>query len=133
MTLPFYPQQGTVLVCDFKGFVEPEMVKRRPVIVISPKRKSGQRLVTVVPLSTTPPRPVEKYHYKMAFDRPLPPPYAEQECWVKCDMIYQVSLDRLTLPFIGKDEAGKRMYDQRVVDDETFRQIQRGVLLALGL
>lgn len=109
------------------------MVKRRPVIVVSPKRKNGPRIVTVVPTSTTPPRPVEGFHFKIPFDPPLPEPYAEAECWVKCDMIYQVSLDRLTLPFIGKDDSGKRMYDQRVVDHTTLERVQRAIALALGL
>jgi mRNA interferase MazF len=46
---------GQILICDFSsGFVEPEMVKVRPVVVISPKpRKSIHSLCTVVPLSTT--------------------------------------------------------------------------------
>ncbi|RZT05367.1 Uncharacterized protein YifN, PemK superfamily [Duganella sp. CF402] len=133
MKIPFYPEQGTVLVCDFKGFIESEMVKRRPVIVVSPKRKHGPRLVTVIPTSTTAPRPAEKFHFKITFDPPLPDPYSDAEFWIKCDMIYQVSLDRLTLPRIGRDENKRRMYDQRVVSSATLHQIQNGIAMALGL
>src|SRR3546814_2449978 len=33
-----HPPTGTILTCNFDaGFKEPEMVKRRPVIVVSPK------------------------------------------------------------------------------------------------
>lgn len=134
MSLPFYPAQGAILICDFRGFVDPEMVKRRPVVVVSPKRKNGPRLCTVLPLSTTPPRPVENFHFKIQLDPPLPEPYEEEECWVKCDMIYQVSFDRLKLPTTGvKDESGKRIYDQRIVSAEDLKRMQDGIALALGL
>lgn len=40
MALRFHPKPGTILMCDFDtGFQVPEMVKKRPVIVLSPKRK----------------------------------------------------------------------------------------------
>jgi uncharacterized protein YifN (PemK superfamily) len=29
MSLPYHPKQGTIVICDFKGFVPPEMVKRK--------------------------------------------------------------------------------------------------------
>ncbi len=59
MPLTFSPRPGEIVICDFStGFRPPEMVKVRPVVVISPRRRTSQ-LVTVVPLSTTPPDPVE--------------------------------------------------------------------------
>ena len=55
--ITFHPKPGHVLICDFNtGFRPPEMVKKRPVVVIS---ESRQQLVTVVPLSTTEPNPIE--------------------------------------------------------------------------
>ena len=134
MPLPFYPQMGTIVICDFKGFMEPEMTKRRPVIVVSPKRKNSPRLCTVVPLSTTAPRPVESHHVRLDFgDDPLPAPYDSSVCWAKCDMIYQVSLDRLTLPFDGKDPSGKRVYDQRIATAETLSDIRNCIARALSI
>jgi uncharacterized protein YifN (PemK superfamily) len=48
MAITFHPEPRMVLVCDFTtGFKEPEMVKVRPVIVLSPQRnknKAGTRL-----------------------------------------------------------------------------------------
>ena len=35
--IPYHPEIGTVVICDFNGYIPPEMVKRRPAIVISPK------------------------------------------------------------------------------------------------
>ena len=40
MALNFHPEPGMVLICDFTtGFRVPEIVKRRPVVVISPRRR----------------------------------------------------------------------------------------------
>ncbi|WP_198669160.1 type II toxin-antitoxin system PemK/MazF family toxin [Elioraea thermophila] len=48
---------GTILLCDDDtGFRPPEMVKRRPVVVVSPRLPHRDGLATVVPLSTTAPR-----------------------------------------------------------------------------
>jgi uncharacterized protein YifN (PemK superfamily) len=56
MSLTFYPHPGHVLVCDFRGFIEPVIVKKRPVIVVSSRLPHRSGLVTVVPISLTAPR-----------------------------------------------------------------------------
>jgi uncharacterized protein YifN (PemK superfamily) len=56
MAIHFHPQRGTIVVCDFRGFEAPEMQKRRPVVVVSPRLRHRDNLCTVVPLSTTAPR-----------------------------------------------------------------------------
>ena len=64
------------------------MVKLRPVVVVSPKTLKRNRLVTVVPLSTRAPDPVQKFHHKLD-PASLPPPLAsKQTSWAKCDMLY---------------------------------------------
>jgi mRNA interferase MazF len=131
--LHFYPDQRTILICDFNGFVEPEMMKRRPVVVVSPKRKNGPRACAIIPLSTTPPRPVDLQHCRIKLEPPLPAPYEEVECWVKGDMIYTVSFARLSLPFLAKDVGGKRMYDHRLLDEANFELVQNCVAFSLGL
>src|SRR3546814_14006270 len=49
MPIREHPVTGTILTCDFNvGFTQPEMIKRRPVVVISPKianRRSEERRV----------------------------------------------------------------------------------------
>ena len=40
MALAFQPRPGTVVMCDFSGYVVPEMVKVRPVVVIARNRKN---------------------------------------------------------------------------------------------
>ena len=39
--LNFQPKPGSVVYCDYKGFIEPEMVKKRPVIVDSAESPTG--------------------------------------------------------------------------------------------
>lgn len=133
MTIQFNPEQGTILVCDFHGFVTPEMVKRRPVVVVSPRLRNRENLCTVVPLSTTPPREVSAYHFKLHVAPLLPAPYNADFHWVKADMVYTVSFDRLSLLFDGKDGSGKRIYDVRVIDKSDLLKIQSCVLHGLGL
>lgn len=59
MAIREHPPLGTLLLCDFgSGFKPPEMVKRRLVVVISPRIKARPGLCTVVALSTTLPKPV---------------------------------------------------------------------------
>lgn len=134
MAINFHPEQGTILICDFPGFVEPEIVKRRPVIVLSPRLRSRGNLCTIVPCSTTPPKPVQPYHHRIRIDPPLPAPYDSEVQWIKTDMIYTVGFNRLFLPFLGKVAAdGKRQYDVRTVSDDDLELIQQGALKALGL
>lgn len=54
MPLQYQPKEGSVLICDFRGYEVPEMIKVRPVVVIR-KHRTNSLLVTVVPLSTTAP------------------------------------------------------------------------------
>ena len=97
MALPFHPRTGTLWMCDFNtGFQPPEMVKRRPVVVISPyPRRRPAGLCTIVPLSTTDPIPIEPFHHLMD-PRSLPDRLAQDDTWAKCDMLYTVSLGRLS-------------------------------------
>ncbi len=132
MALLFHPNPGTILVCDFRGYVAPEMVKARPVIVISPRLRNRDGLCTVVPLSTTPPHPVELYHCEIEFDRPLPG-WSAQKCWVKGDMIATVSFERLSLFRVGKDHAGKRKYLKISIKPVELQIVKTCVLHGLGL
>lgn len=133
MAIKFHPDQGTILICDFQGMRTPEMTKRRPVVVVSPKMKDRYGLCSVVPLSTTDPRPVKGYHMKLQTKPALPYPYDSDFHWVKADMLYTVAFDRLSVPCDGKDENGKRTYDQRIVSPDDLAAIQRCILLGLGL
>jgi uncharacterized protein YifN (PemK superfamily) len=93
MPLYHYPYPGDVLQCDFRGFIAPEMVKVRPVVIISSHASHRRRLCTIVPLSTT-----QAMHsacsHKLS-ENPCPEFSSANDIWAKCDMLYTVSFDRL--------------------------------------
>jgi uncharacterized protein YifN (PemK superfamily) len=133
MALTFHPEPGTVLMCDFNtGFRPPEMVKVRPVVVLSPRRRRWYGLATVVPLSTTPPVPVEPVHHRLD-PASLPGRLSARETWAKCDMLYTVSLERLDRVRIGKEPSGRRLYVAERITASDLAAIQRCVEIALGL
>ncbi|WP_367281108.1 type II toxin-antitoxin system PemK/MazF family toxin [Sneathiella sp.] len=134
MALHIHPSPGTIVICDFtRAFVPPEMVKRRPAIVVSPRFRERESLCTVVPMSTTAPDPQMPYHYKLELNDPLPAPYNSTVQWVKADMVVTVSLHRLMMPYLGKDDEGKRIYDTRILSAKDFAAIQNCTRAALGL
>ena len=133
MSLKFHPRIGMVLMCDFDiSFKPPEMVKRRPVVVISPRPKRLTQTCTVVPLSTIAPHRVEPFHHVMN-SRSLPGWLARKKTWAKCDMLYTVSLERLDLIIVGRDSGGKPICATNPVVASDLEAIHRGVRIALGM
>jgi uncharacterized protein YifN (PemK superfamily) len=131
MALKYQPKQGAVVMCDFSGYVIPEMVKIRPVVVLA-KHPDNNQLVTVVPLSTTEPLPHRAYHHKI-HKNPLPDK-ASTVCWAKCDMVATVSLSRLDRYKLAQRlPDGSRQYVVPVIDAADFDEIQKCVKSALGL
>ncbi len=128
MALKYAPNIGTLMICDFRDTVAPEINKRRPVVLLA---HSSNKLCTVVPCSTTEPNPIEPWHYLMLTTNPLPRPYAAEYYWVKCDMIFVASFERLTIPFNGKDANGKRKLVVQSVSEEELAAIRRCVARAL--
>jgi len=127
MPLQFFPRAGQVFICDFTSFTEPEMTKKRPVIVISPRLPFRSEIVTVVPISTTAPRHAlpfvvrlsRNYHPKDDTDRPT---------WAKCDMVTNLSLQRLSA-----FKVGRRKYEYPSVIPEDLQAVREGVIYGLGL
>ena len=125
MAIAFQPRPGTVVMCDFSGYVVPEMVKVRPVVVIARNRKNRQ-LVTVVPLSTTAPNNMEDHHHQLSAN-PLPGK-AAVVCWAKCDMIATVALARL-----DRYQVARRQFVAPAIPAADFEAIKTAVANALGL
>jgi mRNA interferase MazF len=134
MGILYHPQVGTILRVDLnEGFRPPEMVKRRPAIVVSPQLPGRGQICTIVPLSTTEPRPERQYNLRLELDTPLPPPYDAPVMWVKADMILAVAFHRLKLLDRGKDPSGQRVYDVRVLSEEMMAQIRACIAHSLGM
>tara|TARA_R110000868_G_scaffold104337_2_gene287356 strand:- start:343 stop:771 length:429 start_codon:yes stop_codon:yes gene_type:complete len=134
MAIREHPDMGTVLICDFEnGFKNPEMDKRRPVVVISPKIRARPQLCTVVSLSTLPPDPVMPYHAQIDLRPRLPLPWGSDGVWVKGDMVNAVGFHRLDLLRLGKQPDGKRIYLLEPLSAENLKVIRTCVLRAVGL
>jgi mRNA interferase MazF len=134
MPINDHPAPGTILVCDFNGtFKEPEMVKPRCVIVLSPKIERRAKLCTVVCLSTTAPDHVMPFHCQIDLRPVMPSPWDSDGVWVKGDMVYSVGFHRLDLVRIGKDRTGKRQYRMDTLSSEQMKSVRCCVLRGLGL
>lgn len=132
MAITFHPGPGVVLMCDFNtGFKPPEMIKLRPVVIISPRRRTSE-LCTVIPLSTTVPDPVQPYHHRMD-PRSLPGSLAREETWAKGDMVITIARWRLDRVKIGKDGNGRRLYTTHSVIPQDLEAIRRCVMEGLGI
>lgn len=129
MALPFQPPRKRVLMCDFRGLVEPEMVKRRPVVIFA-RHKHNSQLVTVVPLSTTEPHKVDVHHHQLSRN-PCPDEDPEKPVWAKCDMLYTLSTHRLELYKVHTRQGRKYVNVEVSADD--FEAIRRAVAAALSL
>lgn len=129
--ITFYPRTGSVLICDFgTGFKKPEMVKRRPVVILSPWSTRHTQLFTVVPLSGTAPQIVRDYHVCL---KQNPIPWWEEELlWAKCNFVITVGMHRLDRVLRGRDRWNKRQYTECAVCDEDLRAVKIAVLHGLG-
>lgn len=134
MAIREHPGQGCVIICDYsEGFVEPEMVKRRPALVVCPKIRVRPGLCTVVALSTTPPSPVMPYHAEVKLPFSLPPPFDAETVWIKGDMVNAVGLHRVDLVGLGKDRDGRRRYLYTPVGKDILQIARHCILHGLGL
>lgn len=131
MPLPYHPHPGEVLICDFDdAAIGAEIIKRRPVVVISRRDASGGRLATVIPLSTTAPSTTQPWHHPMPHLRIKGWPDTPTT-WAKCDLICTVSFLRLNKPYI-KTRSG-RSYITAALDPIDLAQIRTGVRAWLHL
>jgi uncharacterized protein YifN (PemK superfamily) len=124
--LAFHPDRGAILICHYgppSAFQPPEMLKARPVVVISPRRRLGQ-IVSVVPLSSAAPVQAEPWHRQLSVGA-YPP--ARGPMWAKCDMVAAVALGRLD----RVKHAGRFQAFQMPAADLTA--IIEGVKAALGI
>ena len=135
MAITYHPKAGQILMCDFSdGFKIPEMVKNRPVLVLTPPMAGREKLVTIVCLSTVSPDPVQKYHYQLS-KRSMPQLglFQTKDTWVKADMIYTVGFHRLNLIQLNKRDpnTGKRIYFKQKLGRETMKVVYQCLLLTL--
>jgi uncharacterized protein YifN (PemK superfamily) len=134
MPIRFPVRPGTLLLCDYDlgGFRQPEMVKRRPAIVVSPRLRHRDNLCAVVPLSSVAGERELPYVVKLKLDPALPPPFDFEVVWAKCDMIATVCFQRLDLFHSKRDQYGKRTYLTPALPPEDFLRVKAAILAGLG-
>jgi uncharacterized protein YifN (PemK superfamily) len=135
MPIQHHVAAGTILLCDYSlgGFREPEMIKRRPAVVVSPRLRHRDDLCAVVPLSGSEPETPVEYVVRLDLSAPLPDPFPQSVWWAKCDMIATVGFKRLDLFRTGRDQYGKRKYLQPRLSAEDLERVRGGILNGLGL
>jgi uncharacterized protein YifN (PemK superfamily) len=134
LPIQFPVARGTILLCDYStGFRPPEMVKRRPAVVISHRLPHRDGLATVVPLSTTPPRHPVPYICEMVLSAPLPAPFTALVMWAKADMLATVAFGRLDLFRTSRDASGRRRYLHPRLPPADIARIEAAICHALGL
>lgn len=133
MALMYYPSPGEILLCDYAtGFVEPEMTKRRPVVVVSPRLRKRGNLVGVVPLSTSEPDELLAYHCRIELAQPLPSPFDSAVMWAKCDMVATVAHARLDRFKAGR-KNGSRVFASGMLDARQLKAVKMALLCGFGL
>lgn len=126
MPIKYFPRAGAMLMCDLTDFSPPEMDKKRPVIIISPRLPSRSGLVAVVPTSTTAPRHSLPFCVLLSKNyHPLEPDQPPQ--WAKCDMVMNLSIERL-----DGFKVGHRKWEHPIVSEEDLKAVRNGVLYGLG-
>ena len=133
MTLHAHPQQLQILMCDFDrgGFRPPEMVKMRPVVVVSPKRYNATTCL-VVPLSSVEPVPMLPFHHRMD-DASMPRGLQGKPTWAKANMVAHVALDRLDRPHYRSSADGRRRWEIAFCSAADWEAIRRCLRAAMGL
>ena len=127
MPISFFPRAGQILVCDFSGFKEPEMVKPRPVIIVSPKLPYRSEIVTVVPISTT--APIHNLPFVVKLLKNYHPAEPDDySCWAKCDMVINIARWRL-----NGFKVGRRKWEYPQATGADLEAVKLGVIYGLGL
>lgn len=130
------PNVGAVVLCMFPDeLMVPEMIKTRPVVVISPRIPGRYDLTTIIPLSTTEPNPFLPHHCEIPIR--LMPKSLQSEAthvWAKCDMLYTFSITRLDRFKSGRDrKTGKRLYETGQLELEQIQQIRCCIAAGIGI
>lgn len=127
MPLQYHPRAGQILVCDFRGFEVPEMVKARPIMIISPKLPYRSGIVTVVPISTTQPRHALPFVVRLSRNyHPAEPD--DLPCWAKCDMVMNLGLHRL-----DGFKIGRREWASPQASGDDLAMVRTGMIHGLGM
>lgn len=133
------PNPGEVFMCNFSGYVIPEIVKLRRVVVVSP-RNPGARLVTVVPISTTAPHRPSPVQVELPGKDAYPCFDGADRVWAKADLIAHVCFSRLDRVRISARDADGNIIPRKytylptvTLAPEHLDEVRKAVLYSVGL
>ncbi len=67
-------------------------------------------------------------------EQEMPRPFQGREKWVKGDMLYTMSFERLSPPCVGKDpDTGRRIYPVLSLTETQMKCVEKCVLAAIGI
>lgn len=129
MGIPFVPQRGHILICDFDhGRIVPELDKERRVVVISPRSYNrrhgvGPGRCLVVPFSAT--APIELTPAYVPFDDFT---YESLSIitWAVCESVRSVSHERLNRVRVGGQNLNE------IMSQADLTRLEVGLRHALG-
>jgi len=140
VAISYNPDVGEVLICDFGQFrdppltpafdgrLPPEMIKRRPVVVLSSKIS---RACIVVPLSTT----LDKAKLAKGMHVEVPKQaipelayFTPETRWAKSDLVSQVSHERL---YMLRDPSRSHTHKHHL-SRELVAEIQKAVIKSIS-
>jgi len=118
-----------MLSCNFSGFQKPEMVKIRPVVVVSDRIRNRDTCI-VVPISSV--LPTDPKAVFVAFDKDKYVFLDKPENWAKCETVNSVRWSRLSRL---RDRNTGRTVDSRLtmIDPADLAAIREGIRRAVGL
>jgi uncharacterized protein YifN (PemK superfamily) len=126
LAIKFYPRAGQILMCDFTGFVVPEMVKPRPVIVVSPRLPHRSEIVAIVPISLT--APIHDHAFVVRLSKNYHPQENDDlPCWAKCDMVMNIGRRRL-----NGFKVGRRRWETPQATGDDLAAVRHGVRVGFG-
>lgn len=138
MAIQFSPRNGSILMCSFSQHEDElvsdgNMLKTRPVIVVSPSLQGRGKLLHVVPISLTAPNPVCPWHVEVPLAC-MPPAAQHKEGvrWAKCDMVVTVGwsrLDRYQAPQLH----GRKVFQEGYLDLPTLVAVKRAIAHVFGI
>lgn len=120
--LLYQPKKGSVLMCDFAGNKQPEIIKNRPVLILF-RDRYNPKLVTIVPFSSK--KSLGNLQdFQVECQTPTDLDSGEQS-YIKCNYITVVSIDRLALI---KDYRGRKKINiMRQLEENLFKEVKEKV------
>lgn len=114
-------------MCSFSGFKVPEMVKVRPVVVVSPRLPRRSEIVAVVPISLTEPMPLMPYQVRLSKNY-HPAEADDLPCWAIADLVMNIGIYRLE-----SFKVGRRKWASPQMTGDDLTVVREAVLHGLGM